>query len=212
MSEFIIASNSNQDRFIQYDKLGKMCVTNRQENAARFPDSGKAWRIINTQMSKKMRDGWHVIAYENKQAKKQDLSKRFKADIDTSSVLITPLNWEEINRSLSEIFTSIIIYREKLTSELNQIEAELCDCEHACEFFKYNAANGYKLYAMIHERRNKRRFLKDELKKATSLLNMSYSDIANGEINNIISEINNQTYAPRSLKYLFEENVSKKTI
>jgi len=44
-------------RFIQFDKFGKMCITNRREKAAQFSDLGKAWRVLTTQMSKKKRDG-----------------------------------------------------------------------------------------------------------------------------------------------------------
>ena len=72
MTEFIIASVSDADRFIQYDKLGKMCITNRREKAARFSDSGKAWRVLTTQMSKKKRDGWKVVAYEVEPAKVEE--------------------------------------------------------------------------------------------------------------------------------------------
>lgn len=83
MSEFIIASISDADKFIQYDKLGKMCITNRREKAARFSDSGKAWRILTTQMSKKKRDGWKVIAYESETSKNKEAvsnsAPRFKA-------------------------------------------------------------------------------------------------------------------------------------
>ena len=89
LSEFIIASVSDADKFIQYDKLGKMCITNRREKAARFSDSGKAWRVLTTQMSKKKRDGWKVIAYEvssPQQVEKQADVQRFRANIDTTNV------------------------------------------------------------------------------------------------------------------------------
>lgn len=209
MSEFIIASVSDADRFIQYDKLGKMCITNRQEKAARFPTQGKAWRVLTTQMSKKKRDSWKVVAYESKSAKVEDIPKtaiqRFRANIDTSSVSDENFNWEKVRCNITESFSEIIAYKERLSAKLNQIEAELCDCEHACEFFKCDAAHGYKLYAMIRERRIKRRHYKDELWKANSVLGMSYSDIANGGIENAFKDINEQAYEPRVLKELFSD-------
>lgn len=209
MSEFIIASISDQDRFIQYDRLGKMCITNRREKAARFSDPGKAWRVLTTQMSKKKRDDWKVVSYEAESVKAEELSanttQRYRANIDTASVSDEDFDWEKVKRNITESFSEIIAYKERLSQKLNQVEAELCDCEHACEFFKCDAAHGYKLYAMIRERRIKRRYLKDELWKASSVLGMSYSDIANGGIENAFQEINEQAYEPRVLKELFSD-------
>lgn len=209
MSEFIIASVSDADRFIQFDRLGKMCITNRREKAARFSDSGKAWRVLTTQMSKKKRDGWKVVAYEVEPAKVEEApvntTQRFRANIDTSAVSDEDFNWEKVRCNITESFSEIIAYKERLSAKLNQIEAELCDCEHACEFFKCDAAHGYKLYAMIRERRIKRRYYKDELWRANSVLGMSYSDIANGGIENAFKEINEQAYEPRVLKELFSD-------
>lgn len=212
MSEFIIASVSDADKFVQYDKLGKMCITNRREKAARFSDSGKAWRVLTTQMSKKKRDGWKVIAYEvspPQQAEKQADVQRFRANIDTTKVSDENFDWEKVKKNIAESFAEIIAYKSRLSAKLNQIEAELCDCEHACEFFKCDAAHGYKLYAMIRERRIKRRHYKDELWRANSVLEMSYTDIANGGIENVFKEIGEQTYEPRVLKELFSDTLQK---
>lgn len=212
MSEFIIASVSDADKFIQYDKLGKMCITNRREKAARFSDSGKAWRVLTTQMSKKKRDGWKVIAYEvspPQQVEKQADVQRFRANIDTTKVSDENFDWEKVKKNIAESFAEIIAYKSRLSAKLNQIEAELCDCEHACEFFKCDAAHGYKLYAMIRERRIKRRHYKDELWRANSVLEMSYTDIANGGIENVFKEIGEQTYEPRVLKELFSDALQK---
>lgn len=176
MSEFIIASISDADKFIQYDKLGKMCITNRREKAARFSDSGKAWRILTTQMSKKKRDGWKVIAYESETSKNKEAvsnsAPRFKANIDVSSLSDESFNWDNVKHNITESFSEIIAYKERLAAKLNRIEAELCDCEHACEFFKCDAAHGYKLYAMIRERRIKRRYYKDEIWRANAIEDM----------------------------------------
>lgn len=212
MSEFIIASVSDADKFIQYDKLGKMCITNRREKAAKFSDSGKAWRVLTTQMSKKKRDGWKVITYEvspKPTNEKQADSQRFRANIDTAKVSDENFDWEKVKKNITESFAEIIAYKGRLSAKLNQIEAELCDCEHACEFFKCDAAHGYKLYAMIRERRIKRRHYKDELWRANSVLEMSYTDIANGGIESVFKEIGEQTYEPRVLKELFSDALQK---
>lgn len=217
MSYFVIASvSSDQDRFICYDKLGKMSVTNRQEKAAKFSDAGKAWRVIVTQMSKKKRDGWKVVPYDKEEKttdkiketeSTDDTAKRFKATLDTSTLLEEEFDWDKVRQNITESFADIIAYKEYLTSKISQIEAELCDCEHACEFFKCDVVHGYKLYAMIRERRIKRRFYKDELWRASSVLGMSYSDIANGGIENAFKEIEDQSYKPRVLTELFSDKL-----
>lgn len=219
MAEFIIASVSAQDRFICYESRGKMGITNKAEKAAKFQDAGKAWRILTTQMPKKKRDGWKVISYEPKPIVKNEPKvepnnqKRFRTDVyDTSPISDKEFDWEKVRQNITESFSEIIAYKDKLSSQLNHIEAELCDCEHACEFFKCDAAHGYKLYAMIRERRIKRRFLKDELWKANSVLGMSYSDIANGGIENVFKEIGEQTYEPRVLKELFSDALQTVTV
>lgn len=204
-----MASISDQERYIYYDNLGRLSVTNRPEKAAKFDDWRKARRILDTQMSKKKRSDWKVIRYESPETKTQNKSVqtiRFKANIDTDSVSDENFNWDKVRCDITKSFSEIISYKERLSSKLNQIEAELCDCEHACEFFKCDAAHGYKLYAMIRERRIKRRHYKNELWKANSVLSMSYSDIANGRIDNAFQEIEEQSYEPRVLKELFDES------
>lgn len=92
-----------------------------------------------------------------------------------------------------------------MSDRLNQVGAELCDCEHACEFFKYDVVRGYKLYAMIRERRIKRRHYKNELRRINSILEMSYFDIVSGGIETSFKEIDEQTYEPRVLTELFDD-------
>ena len=214
MTEFIIASVSDNDRYICYDKLGKMSITNRKEKAVRFQDSGKAWRVLTTQMAKKKRDDWKVIAYEKEEPKKvveEASPKRFHVNIDISAFVNESFDWEKVRKNITDSFADIIAYKERLSSDLAQVEAELCDCEHACEFLKCDAAHGYKLYAMIRERRIKRRHLKDELWRANSVLGMSYTDIANGGIENAFNEITRQEYEPRVLKDLFSDMMRSTT-
>lgn len=204
MAEFIIKSVSEEERYICYDKIGKMSVTNRPEKAVRFADAGKAWNALTNHMPKKKRDGWKVVSYE-KPEQQNAPAQRVRVDLDTSSMKKDDFDWEKVKKNISESFSEIIAYKDKLSSQLSQVEAELCDCEHYCEFFKCDAAHGYKLYAMIRERRIKRRFIKDELRRANSVLSMSYTDIANGDIEKVFKEISEQSYEPRVLKELFSD-------
>lgn len=205
MSEFIIASVSSDERYICHDRLGKMSVTNRKEKATKYPDAAKAWRILQTQMPKKRRDGWKVFALVNEEEKTEP--QRYRANIDVSAVSEENFDWDKVRQNITESFKEITEYRERLQEQLNKVEDELCDCEHACEFFKCDAAHGYKLYRMIRERRIKRRFLKDELWKSKAVLGMSYTEIVNGGIEDKFKEIDAQSYEPRVLKELFSDSL-----
>lgn len=203
MTEFIIASAANTNKYLQRGKSGKMSATNQPGLATRFADKGKAWRVLNSQIPKKERTEWTILAYNEEQ--KRDNHKRFRASTDMSVVTEKDFDWERVKRNITESFSEIIAYKELLSDRLNQVGAELCDCEHACEFFKYDVVRGYKLYAMIRERRIKRRYYKNELRRVNSILEMSYLDIVSGEIENSFKEIDEQTYKPRVLTELFDD-------
>lgn len=206
MSEFIISSISQEcEKYICHDRFGKLSVTTRKEKATKYQEAGKAWRVLQTQIPKKKRSGWKVIAMEidDSESKTTEAPKRFRAEIDIDSVTEEYFDWEKVRHNITESFQDIIAYKERLTAQLNKVEDELCDCEHACEFFKCDAAHGYKLYRMIRDRRIKRRYLKDELWKIKTVLSMSYTDIANGCIDDRFREIEEQSYEPRVLTELF---------
>lgn len=182
-----------------------MTASTNQSNAAKFKDASKAWRVLISQVPKKKRDGWQITEFIS--TKKQKESERIKVDLQPPQSVDEGFDWNKVKDDIENSFSKIISYKERLNTSLNRVEEELCDCEHACEFFKCDAAKGYKLYSMIRERRIERRFLKNELWRANAVLGMSYSDIANGEIESAFAEIEQQSYEPRILKELFEENL-----
>lgn len=205
MSGFIIAKTSESDRFFAYDKSKKLYITNKKEKAAWFPDAGKAWRVLNNQVPKKKRGEWTVTTYDTEEAivcPSQD--RRYKAIIDMSAIKEQgEVNWKDVSRELEKTYSTLISYGEKLTLKLSQVDAELCDLEHYCEFFKCNAADGYKIYAMIRERRISRRYYKDELRRVNTILSLNNREVASGKIKEVFKEIDEQTYVPRALKEMF---------
>lgn len=122
MSEFIIASVSSDERYICHDRLGKMSVTNRKEKATKYPDAAKAWRILQTQMPKKRRDGWKVIALDVEEEKTEP--QRYRANIDVSAVSEENFDWDKVRQNITESFKEITEYRERLQEQLN-IDSEL---------------------------------------------------------------------------------------
>jgi len=90
-----------------------------------------------------------------------------------------------------------------LQAKLHTVELEIVDIEHAAEFYNLNAAQGYKLYKILHDRQNSRREIKDEMEKIQYILNGTMKGALNNNISKSINGLNNRQYTPRVLKELF---------
>lgn len=198
MSEFVITNDV--DRYLFYDKFKKLCYTDKLDIATRFPTEAKAFNVLTCSFPKKKRTGWIVKEVEPKTTHTDDQD----IHTDVNQYGEKAMDWHAISEVLEQVYAEVVTYKNNTHAELSKVEAELCDCDHACEFFQYNASKGYKLYSMIRERRRRRRYLKDEYKKAMTVLNMSCENIANGGLERVFKEIDTQTYKPRVLKDLFK--------
>lgn len=98
------------------------------------------------------------------------------------------------------------VYAQKIVAEqqLQEVEKEILDIEHAAEFYNLNAASGYKIYKMLHEARLKRRKYKDQLMIIEIIMDGNIGDISNGITAKRIKGLNNRKYRPRVLEELFE--------
>lgn len=90
-----------------------------------------------------------------------------------------------------------------LSERLHDIELEIVDIEHAAEFYELNAAQGYKIYKMLHDARTKRREIKDELEKIKYFLGTSISSSSMENLKKSIMGLDNRKYTPRINKELF---------
>lgn len=211
MTEYIIANEYGM--YICYDNFKRLSSTNNINNATKFTTHTKAYNVLTCSFLKKKRIGWKVV--ERKAIEKNrhtqnimveicDGVQRYKVDTPATSQDGIGLDWNKIRNTFEKAYSDVIEYKNKVYKQLTDIELELCDCEHACEFFKYNASRGYTLYAMIRERRIKRRYLKNEYKKAMAILNMSYQNIVDGKLERVFNEVDSQSYEPRVLTNLFK--------
>lgn len=94
--------------------------------------------------------------------------------------------------------------KEELCKQLSDVDKELSDINHYIEFCNLNAAQGYKAYKMIKERRIKRRTIKNELVVVEAILEKRLSDSIAEEIEKVIHNLNVRTYIPRILNELFD--------
>lgn len=72
------------------------------------------------------------------------------------------------------------------------------------EFCNLNAAQGYKAYKMIKERRIKRRSIKNELAVLDIILNKKIGESVSNEIIQAVEKLDRRTYEPRVLKELYD--------
>lgn len=75
---------------------------------------------------------------------------------------------------------------------------------HYIEFCNLNAAQCYKAYKMIKDRRIKRRSIKNELQVVDIILSKKISDTASDEIQKAIAGMDKRTYEPRVMTELFD--------
>ena len=169
---------------------------------------------------KKKREGWCVVCLDEcddditvveRSTNKQRVSieikdgvQRYRAETKPSFILSHNIDWDKVCKEFEKAYKEIATYKDEVRKRLDEVEMELCDCEHACEFFKYNAAKGYELYSMIRDRRIKRRYLKDEYRKAMTVLNMPFYEVMDGGLARVFKEVDEQSYEPRILKNLFQ--------
>ena len=91
-----------------------------------------------------------------------------------------------------------------MLSQLSKIDQELSDIDHYIEFVNLNAAQGYKAYRMIKDRRIIRRSIKNELDVLNIILGKKISETATDEIQKAIYGMDKRTYEPRVLNELFD--------
>lgn len=200
-----VIRNQN-DSYMCYDANRKISATTNIKKAEIFSDAGKAYNVLNHCYPKSQRKSWsvsEVVACEQTKPGKQSVVRCSNMEASVRDSLKCGVDWSDVSKTLQEIYSSVLAYRTELQTELVRVESELCDCEHACEFFRFNAANGYKLYRMIRACRVNRRFLKDELRRVNVILDSSAASAASGKLQDEMRDIDTQVYTPRVLKELF---------
>ena len=143
-----------------------------------------------------------IIGEENAEENKENKEKSVK-EFDSNFM-------DSIKENVSiiqDFYSQLAIQRQHYTKELEIAEKELVDIEHAAEFFKLNAVQGYKLYKMMHDARVKRRKAKDALAIIEYILDDGPEGMMEGNTIRRIEGIDNREYRPRVLQSLFSNGV-----
>lgn len=90
-----------------------------------------------------------------------------------------------------------------LALELSKVDGEIQDILHAAEFFNLSASEGYKLYKMLHEKRVKRRKIKDYIEIVRYIEETNGKEFSENKGSKSIKGKLTRDYKPKVLKELF---------
>lgn len=107
-------------------------------------------------------------------------------------------------KELNKIINVLRDMQTETNREMSEIDKEITDIEHAAEFYNLNAAQGYKLYKMLHDARVKRREIKNKHDILQWVMSKKVEKLSNNVLNNQMCNIKARIYVPRVLKELFD--------
>lgn len=185
------------------DRKGRYVPTSC-ESLADIYNRKQAENICCNQLPKALRTVFYIQKTDEppgnvKQVTQNDLHK-------TEKVMIADniQRWIDRISDLNGLATDALHRKEELIEQLSNVDKELSDIYHYVEFCNLNAAQGYKAYKMIKDRRIKRRTIKNELEVLGIILGKKISETATDEIMKCVAGMDNRTYEPRVLNELFD--------
>lgn len=201
MGQYVITDGS---RWIMLDRKGKYVPTSCAALADVYSNK-QADSIFKNSLSKALKSCFHV----EKVDKPPELVKQIthgKVQENTETVLIAEniQYWIDKVNGLNGLASEALCKKDKLTEQLSVVDKEICDILHYIEFCNLNAAQGYKAYKMLKERRIKRRSIKNELNVLNIILSKKISETATDEIAKAIAGMDKRRYEPRVMHELFD--------
>lgn len=201
MSQYIITDG---ERFIYRNHSGKFVPT-PSETMADLYTKKQAEGICKSSLPKALRGIFHIEKYdippENiKQVSQDDLDNNTEKVKIAKNIQV----WLDKVSDLNGLRSDAAKRKEELCKQLSDVGKELLDIYHYIEFCNLNAAQGYKAYKMVKERRIKRRTIKNELVILDAILEKKISDSITEEIEKVIQNLDERTYSPRILNELFD--------
>lgn len=184
----------NNDNYLHRSKKNHFSVVHTMENATTWSDAQKAGNVctINAKdLVLKYRLEVKYVSQENKVVNPPAKPIELKYDI-----------LDKV-KEISEFTKQIEERRLYLIEMIHTVDLEIVDIEHAAEFYNLNASQGYKLYKLLHDARNRRREYKDELEKINLSLGTSIRSTNMENLERSILGLDNRQYTPRINKELF---------
>ena len=200
LAQYVITDGS---RWIMKDRRGRY-VPSSCEAFADIYSRKQAENIFNNQLPKALRTIFYIQKTDDPP---ENVKQVTQDDLHTTEKVMIADNiqkWIDRISDLNGLATDALHRKEELTEQLSNIDKELSDIYHYVEFCNLNAAQGYKAYKMIKDRRIKRRAIKNELEVLAIILGKKISETATDEIMKCVAGMDKRTYEPRVLNELFD--------
>lgn len=188
---------TNGAGYIQQDERGVSTVAN-SELALKFSERNKAENFY-ANLAKSFKNIGYAVQEATDRERYTDID--FDEYLDESCL-------DDIKTSVLGIQTllrKVFRMREHAQAELARADAALLDIEHAAEFYALNAAQGYRLYRMLHETRVERRKRKDQIAICNIIIDSGFEGLMDGTTLKRIAGMDRREYKPRILEELFVE-------
>lgn len=188
---------TNGAGYIQQDERGVSTVAN-PELALKFSERNKAENFY-ANLAKSFKNIGYAVQEATDRERYTDID--FDEYLDESCL-------DDIKTSVLNIQTllrKVFRMREHAQAELARADAALLDIEHAAEFYALNAAQGYRLYRMLHETRVERRKRKDQIAICNIIIDSGFDGLMDGTTLKRIAGMDRREYKPRILEELFVE-------
>ena len=201
MSQYVITDGS---RWITKNRNGKYVPTTCEALADTFGNK-EANSVYNNNLSKALKSCFRVMKVDKPpELVKQITQEKVNENTETPSNSENIQYWIDKISDLNGLASEALHRKDNLLSQLSKIDQELSDIDHYIEFVNLNAAQGYKAYKMIKDRRIIRRSIKNELDVLNIILGKKISETATDEIHKAITGMDNRKYEPRVLNELFD--------
>lgn len=201
MAQYVITDGT---RWIMRDRKGKYVPTSCEALADVYSNK-QANSIFQNQLSKALKSCFHLQKIDEVPALvKQITQKEIKENTENVLVAENIKYWFDKVNGLNGLASEALHRKDELLSQLSKVDQELSDINHYIEFCNLNAAQGYKAYKMIKDRRIIRRSIKNELDVLNIILSKKISETATDEIQKAISGMDKRKYEPRVLNELFD--------
>lgn len=201
LAQYVITDGT---RWVMRDRNNKYVPTSNEALADVFGNK-EANSVYQNNLSKALKSVFHVEKIDKPPALIKQIShEELKSNTETVSVAENIQYWVDKVSGLNGLAAEALHRKEELINQLSEVDKELCDINHYIEFCNLNAAQGYKAYKMIKDRRVKRRSIKNELDVLNMILGKKLSESVTNEITNAVSRMDKRIYEPRVLKELFD--------
>lgn len=201
LAQYVITDGS---RWIMRDRNNKYIPTSNEALADVFGNK-EANSVYQNNLPKALKSVFHIEKIDKPpKLVKQITHAEVQENTETVSVAENIQYWVDKISGLNGLAAEALHRKEELTNQLSQVDKELSDINHYIEFVNLNAAQGYKAYKMIKERRIKRRSIKNELEVLSIILGKKISDSVTDEIQTAVLGMDGRRYEPRVMNELFD--------